>query len=380
MATCFTLFDFYIGPYSAGIRPFDLLGFGLLGLNRLGDPSAPSRWSPWRRIGAVVVLGVMTWALTLSMLHDPSTNWKPVTGVVLGLAIFVLTSIRPARPTAVEQFTRWLILLHGGALLLQFVWYRSTGSIVNYHAITGGAPRLVGAFFRPAGLFLEPSLVSVCLTMLVMLRFRVMGRLDRISVFGLASMLLSLSLLGVAAVAYLLIRARPLLGGIISGAVVAGGAVAVSLLPRDGAIYSLILARVTNIGSDTSAQSRFGGLLGDGGDTGVIAWLFGGGVGYDYVALGSSGVGFVIAAVGAVGLGLLLLGLALAARPNDRITAPLDVFFLLLGAPFWTFFIWWWWLATVLSVRGPVPAPLAFRPDSDAFRPASPIQLNVQPD
>lgn len=378
---CFTLFDFYLGSYSAGIRPFDLLGFGVLGMSRAGATAVPARWSPWRRIGAVLVLGVMTWALTLSMLHNPADNWKPVTGVALGLIIFILTCNKPAGPTAVERLTRILILTHAAALVVQFVWYRLTATILNFHAVTGGDPRLVGAFFRPAGLFLEPSLFSVCMTMLIMLRFRAMGRLDRICVCGLASMILSLSLLGIAAVAYLLVRARPVIGAIVSSAVVSAGVVAVSLLPRDSAVYSLIVARVTNIDSDNSAQYRFGGLFGANDETGVVAWLFGGGIGYDYVALGSSGVGFAIAAVGAVGLALFMLGISLAARSRDRLTAPLDVLFLLLGAPFWTVFLWWWWLASLLNVRGPVPtssaAPLP-KPRRSGLVP--PIPLNVQPD
>lgn len=377
----FSLFDFYLGSYSAGIRPFDLLGAGLLGITRLSDGSAPSRWSSWRRIGVGLVVGVMTWALLLSLLQDPSKSWKPVAGVVLGLMVFILTCSRPARPSTVEQLTRVLILVHASALVIQFVWYRLTGAIVNFHAITGGDPRLVGAFFRPAGLFLEPSLFSICMTMLVMLRFRAVRQLDAICVCALASMLLSLSLLGVAAVVYLLVRARPVIGAIVLSVVVAAGAVVVSQLPRDGAIYSLILTRVTNLGSDNSAQYRFGGLFSANDEFGLVAWLFGGGIGYNYVALGSSGVGFVIAAVGVVGMALFLLGLSLGASRRDRLTAPLDVLFLLLGAPFWTFFLWWWWLASLLSVRGPVRSfmkALTPEPRGSGFVPQ--IPFNVQPD
>jgi len=380
IAGCFSLFDFYIGPYSAGIRPFDLLGAGTLGVSRLSDTRRSTRWSPWRRIGAVLVLGVMTWALSLSLLQDVQASWKPVTGVVLGLTVFILTCIRPAQPTAIEQFTRLLILLHAAALVAQFTWYRLTGSILNFHAVVGGDPRLVGAFFRPAGLFLEPSLFSVCMTMLVLLRFRLLGRLDRVCVAGLASMLLSLSLLGVVAVAYILVRARPVLGTLVSGAVAAAGVVAAALVPRDSAIYSLIVARLTNIGSDNSTAARFGGLIGSNDEFGVVSMLFGGGIGYSYVSLGSSGVGFMIAAVGVVGLVLFMLGIALAARQGGRLTAALDVLFLLLGAPFWTFFVWWWWLATLVSVRGPVASSRAVpsAPSSAGFVPS--ISLNVQPD
>jgi hypothetical protein len=378
---CFTFFDFYIGPYGSGVRPFDLLGFGVLGAARLSDTTQTTRWSAWRRVGIALVLASLGWALALSALQDPSGNWKPVTGVTLGLAVFVLTCLRPARPTAVEELTRLLIVVHAAALVTQFAWYRLTGAILNFHALTGGDPRLVGAFFRPAGLFLEPSLFSVCMTMLVMLRFRVLGRLDRYCLVGLASMLLSLSLLGVAASTYLLVRARPVLGLTLVSLVVAAGALAVAQLPRDSAIYGLILARVTNLGSDSSAQYRFGGLLGSGDEAGVVSWLLGGGIGYDYVALGSSGVGFLISSVGVAGLLLFLAGLALAAHRRDGLTAPLDVLFLMLGAPFWTFFLWWWWLATVLSVRGHIRRP---RPETSGLRPrptfVSPAQLNVQPD
>ena len=200
-------------------------------------------------------------------------------------------------------------------------------------------------------------------------------------VLGLASILLSLSLLGVAAVAYILVRARPVIGAAVTGVVVAAGAAAISVMPRDSVIYSLILSRVTNFATDNSAQERFGGLLASNDGYGVVAWLFGGGIGYDYIALGSSGVGFLIASVGVVGLALFLLGLALASRRSDWVTAPMDVLFLLLGAPFWTFFVWWWWLASLLSVRGLVKTPtvaLVPVPHGAGFVP--PIPLHVQPD
>jgi hypothetical protein len=378
---CFSLFDFYIGPYSAGIRPFDLIGASVLGLSRLGDTDEPARWSSWRRVGVMLVLSVLVWALTLSLLQDPSKSWKPVLGLVLGLTVFILTCIRPARPSAMERLTRVLIIVHATALVTQFIWFRTTGAILNFHAIVGGAPRLVGAFFRPAGLFLEPSLFSVQMTMLVLLRFRAMGRLDRMCFLGLASILLSLSLLGVAAVAYILIRARPLIGAAVTGVVVAAGAAAVTVMPRDSIIYSLILSRVTSLGTDNSAQERFGGLLASADGFGVVAWLFGGGIGYDYIALGSSGVGFLISAVGVVGLALFMLGLALSAQRRDWVTAPLDVMFLLLGAPFWTFFVWWWWMASLLSVRRLVPTrTVATLPVPHGPCPVPPFPLHVQPD
>jgi hypothetical protein len=379
VATLFSLWDFYIGPYSGGIRPFDLIGGAILGGDRVvrgGD----IRLSEWQRIGVSTVIAVMVWAFVNSALQDPSTNWKPVSGVALGLVIMLLTLARPPGPRAVEQLTRVLILVHGAALLLQFTWYHTTGLILNYHAITGGSPRLVGAFFRPAGLFLEPSLFCVLTTMLVLLRLRLLRRLDRVCLIGLAGMLLSLSLLGVAAVIWILIRSRPVLGSLLASAVAAAGAAAASVLPKESAIYALVLARVTNLSSDSSALERFGGLLGagDASSPPITALLFGRGVGYSYVALGSSGVSFLLAAVGVVGMVCFLLGLGFAARRRNRIGTVVDVIFLMLGAPFWTFFAWWWWLAALMTARA-VPYPRQPRSAAIRLAPVSPEPAHAAP-
>ena len=363
----FSLWDFYIGPYSGGVRPFDLLGSGAAIVRSAASQVSSPYVNPWRRLGIAGVVGVVGWALFITLFHDPSTRWKPVIGILMGLAVLLAMLATPPSPRALERTTRALLLVHATALVVQWGWYQGTGSILNYHAITGGDPRLMAAFFRPAGLFLEPSHFAVFMTMMLLLRLRVLGRLDVPAWIGIASVLLSLSLLGLLAMGYVLVRSRPVLGAGITGAVAFVGGILAASLPRDSILYQLILARFENLSTDSSAQGRYGGFLSGGSDLAMSAtdWLFGRGFGYEYVAIGSSSVSFLVNAAGAVGLCLFIVAIGLSSSRGHKLAGSLDVSFLLLAAPFWTFPMWWWWLASLVTARG-IVTRAAQRPWRDA--------------
>ncbi len=356
----FSLWDFYIGPYSGGVRPFDLLGSGAAILGSAITTRRSPYVSPWRRIGLTGVVGIVGWALVMTLFNDPSTRWKPVVGILIGLSVLLSMLADPPSPRTLERTTRVLLLAHAVALVLQWAWYQTTGAILNYHAITGGDPRLMAAFFRPAGLFLEPSHFAVFMTMMLLVRLRVLGRLDAPAWLGIASVLLSLSLFGLLAMGYVLVRSRPLLGLSITGAIAFVGAILAASLPRDSILYKLILARFENLATDSSAQGRYGGFLSGGSDLAMSAtdWLFGRGFGYEYVAIGSSSISFLVHAAGGIGLCVFIVAIGLSSSSGSKLAGSLDVSFLLLAAPFWTFPMWWWWLATILTARGVVrPTP-----------------------
>lgn len=354
----FSLWDFYIGPYSGGVRPFDLFGSGAAILGSAITTRGTPYVSPWRRIGLTGVVGIVGWALFMTLFNDPSTRWKPVVGILLGLAVFLAIVAAPPSPRTVERTTRVLLIVHAVALVFQWAWYQATGAILNYHAITGGDPRLMAAFFRPAGLFLEPSHFAVFMTMMLLLRLRVVGRLDATAWLGIASVLLSLSLLGLLAMGYVLVRSRPILGLSITGAVAFVGGILAASLPRDSILYALVLTRFENLATDSSAQGRYGGFLSGGSDLAMSAtdWLFGRGFGYEYVAIGSSSISFLVNAAGGIGLGVFIFAVGLSSCRGQKLTGSLDVSFLLLAAPFWTFPVWWWWLASIITARGLVVA------------------------
>jgi hypothetical protein len=358
VAGAFSLWDFYVGPYTGGVRPFDLLGAGGAILQRMIAWRRSPHVSAWRRIGLAALLITVAWALIMTCFHDPSTRWKPVAGILLGIAVLLALLADPPSPRALERTTRVLLIVHAGALIIQWAWYRGTGTILNFHAITGGDPRLLSAFFRPAGLFLEPGHFAVFMSMMLLVRLRVVRRLDAPMWFGLAAMLLSLSLLGILAVAWVLVRARPVIGLGVTAAVTSVGAALAASLPRDSILYNLVLSRLTNLATDSSAQGRFGGLVGGG--TGAVMspydWIFGRGFGYEYVAIGSSSVSFLLSATGILGCVTFLLGMSLASARGNRFATLCDVGFLLLAAPFWTFPMWWWWLAALVTARGRVAA------------------------
>lgn len=372
----FSLWDFYIGPYAGGVRPFDLLGSAGAVLHGFVTRRATPYVSPWRRFGIAAIIAVVGWALFVTLFSDPATRWKPVVGILMGLTVLLALLAAPPSPRSLERITRVLLLVHATALVLQWAWYHGTGSILNFHAITGGDPRLMAAFFRPAGLFLEPSHFAVFMTMMLLVRLRVLRRLDAPAWIGIASVLLSLSLLGVLAVAYVLVRSRPVVGLSITGAVASIGVLLAASLPRDSILYALVLTRFENLGTDSSAQGRYGGFLSGGSDLAMTAtdWIFGRGFGYEYVAIGSSSISFLVNAAGAVGLGVFVLAIGLASARGQRLAGSLDVAFLLLAAPFWTFPIWWWWLAAIVTARGRI-VPRATRALRSAALPPSPSSL-----
>lgn len=350
----FSLWDFYIGPYSGGVRPFDLLGGGAFVLYGFSTRRGPPYVSPWRRLGIVGVIGVVAWALFMTCFSDPSTRWKPVVGILLGLVVLLVMLASPPSPRTLERTTRVLLIVHAIALMIQWSWYRLSGNILNYHAITGGDPRLMAAFFRPAGLFLEPSHFAVCMTMLLLVRLRVIRRLDAPAWVGIAATLLSLSLLGLVAVAWVLVRARPVIGAGVTAAVATTGVIVAASLPRESVLYALVLARFENLSSDSSAQGRYGGFFAGANDIAMTTtdWIFGRGFGYEYVAIGSSSISFLVNAAGVLGCAMFILAMGLASTRASRLVTALDVGFLLLAAPFWTFPMWWWWLGAILTARG----------------------------
>ena len=379
LAGAFSLWDFYIGPYSGGVRPFDLLGSGGVIVSGIASRGATPYVSPWRRIGMAGVIGVVAWALLVTCLHDPATRWKPVVGILIGLAVLLVLLAGPPSPRTLERTTRVLMLVHAGALVFQWSWYQGTGRIFNFHAITGGDPRLMAAFFRPAGLFLEPSHFAVFMTMMLLVRLRVVRRLDAPAWIAMGAMLLSLSLLGLLAVGFVLVRARPVLGLSVTAGVATAAGIVAATLPRDSIIYALVLARFENISSDSSAQGRYGGFLSGGSELAMTAsdWLFGRGFGYEYVSVGSSSISFLVNAAGVLGFLVFVGSMGLAAARGRKLVTAIDVAFLLLAAPFWTFPMWWWWLAIMITARGrvepaaprhatPVSSRLTSRPLSHA--------------
>lgn len=364
LAGGFSLWDFYIGPYSGGVRPFDLIGSGSAIVNGLVSRRSAPFVSAWRRVGIAGVIAVVAWSLVMTCLHDPSTRWKPVVGILMGLAVFLVLLAGPPTPRTLERTTRVLLLGHSAALVLQWTWYQSTGRILNYHAITGGDPRLMAAFFRAAGLFLEPSHFAVFMVMMLLVRLRVLRRLDAPAWIGMAAMLLSLSLLGLLAVAFVLVRAKPVIGLSVTGAVATIGGLIAATLPRESILYALVLARFENLSTDSSAQGRYGGFLGGGNDLAMTAtdWIFGRGFGYEYVSIGSSSISFLVNAAGVVGFCMFVASMGLAAARGQKVATAIDVGFLLLAAPFWTFPMWWWWLAAMVTVRGRIAPAVAPRP------------------
>lgn len=351
----FTLFDFYFGAYKQGLRIFDLLAWswlaGTLTLDALRGADGRFGFTAPRSDVLWWFVAAFSAYAGIGALADPLA-WKASLAVLMGLVVFGVFVSLEVDGARLLRTLDWLILVHATCLVLQFVVYKASGHLLNFQAVTGGVPRVLSSIFRPSGLFLEPGTYSLAMVMLVLLRMRLVPRLNATAVIALATTLLTLSLFGVLAVAYVLTVQFWKRAGFW---VAVGAAVLLVVLNLSTMLTVLrglqILERLSNVHGDSSITARYGGLaeLRTALATQFDVW-FGRGVSYDYIRWGSSSAAFVLEAGGLLGLALLAGTVALLSAPNRGLESIAIVFLLLVAAPLWTAFFWWAWLGLIIRV------------------------------
>jgi hypothetical protein len=354
----FTLWDYYFGPFGEGFRVFDLLAVGLI-LSSLFTTMSLKRTA----VAKSIRLPAVRWALLLALVslfiasgligtaRDPANFLRPTSGVWLGMIVFVVYYYVNVPCLSVDRVVGWLIILHALALFVQFAEYHSSGALINYQEISGAEPRVFSAIFRPSGLFLEPGSYAVTVIMLSLLRLIVRHKRDWISWIALVSVALTNSLFGVLAVCSILVFFfwKQAWFWLVACAMVLAtilGMSAFSELPE----VVFLTDRLLDFGSDVSVSARYGGMI-DAlqGNGDVLRLWFGGGLGNDYLFLGSSGVAFLVASVGIVGAALwLAIGMGLSSR-GQRIRILFSLLLVLVAAPMWTTMFWWAWLGLMFN-------------------------------
>lgn len=350
-----TLWDFYLGPFARGFRPFDFAAMGvlvsLLAVEALQRPLRRLRFSFSAPFALLGILFLVTLGLGAGALADPTVNIKPAVGLAIGLILFTVCSGIIVGRRWLERVVGVLIVIHAFALILQAVVYYTSGTVLNYHAFLGDEPRVLGRLFRPSGLFLEPAHYGILMVMLLSLKLRLRPVPDLAVWVGSASVLMTLSIYGTAAVAVLLLvnlwRSR------VVWAVVAASVALVAVHPRwveeaTAAVY--LVERVSDLRADESTQQRYSGLAMLR-EPSVVSpsLLFGRGISNDYERLGRNGIAFIVNGLGVLGAGLFLALYARLAAPGRRWQTLIVVLLAMAAAPRWTVWLWWAWLGLYVN-------------------------------
>jgi hypothetical protein len=344
--------------YIAGIRVLDLMAVVLAAVTWMRSRSDPLEGSPVA--GFMLIAVVLLIHSTRGILASPEAI-KPALGLILGVAvaIFLVGTKHPAGPMA--KILKALIVANIAAFLLQLFVYYGTGRILNYYAFIGLEPRLMSWFFRPAGLYLEPSSYAIMLLALLTLYRFSGGRSLWLDLLSVATMFLSISLWAFVAAGLYIAMFRPwvALWAVVGGAMFGGFILSLGVI--DPFILEWILKRVSNPTADGSAMSRYSGLIALLDRTEFESW-FGRGVSNDFLATGSSSASFIINATGIIGTLAITCVWLLILPAGRRLKAGLVFALMLLAAPLWTAVWWWVWLALAVAIALPAGSPRDCQP------------------
>src|SRR5690242_4175853 len=146
---CFAFWDFYLP--SGGVRPLDLLGSALLAIG-LFSPAVYRK--PSGAVGFLlpVLCVLVISAAVVGAFSDPD-NIRAEIGTCAGAGVFALFSFWPLTTRGVLRALNTTLVVSLAGFWMQFAWYYATGTVLNFHAIVGGDPRVLSWTFRAAGLY-----------------------------------------------------------------------------------------------------------------------------------------------------------------------------------------------------------------------------------
>ncbi len=348
-ATAFLLFSFW-DFYSSGVRILDFLAFAGIILGLISCAQSNNRVfisdSQMRRPLALALIVI---CYVIIGLFADSENAKTGIGFLLGIIIFMLFYMLPIERKFLHRVTGYIIALHVLALMIQLTAYYATGILINFHAVIGLEPRLLAAFFRPAGLFQEPAHYALNLLLLLLLRNRVgRGRFEKVDGIGLLSILLTFSLWGAGAALLFVTAMRPRIAVLLVPVLFIVGTLIVATIGIDEfPVLLMFQERLGNLGADGSALARYGGAsdILQGWASDPALW-FGRGINSDFVNFGgANGLSFILNSFGLLGSVLLCLAYAATMQQGGGMKLVLFVFIILTATPVWTFMMFWSWLA-----------------------------------
>jgi hypothetical protein len=202
----FSLFEFYY----FGVRIFDFAGFFLLLLSIFFTKKSLVHITTTVKIFAIYL--VLLWAFTIiNNLGDFLINNSPIdsqvlksmTGYTLCFLVFFLILFSEFEKKNILKIINYLLIFHGIFLLLQLIYYYFSGNILNF--IPDNEARLISSVFRPAGMFLEPAHYSLTMVLLLSIKYLGEKKTNKIFIFSLLTIFLSLSLWGIISALFLLL-------------------------------------------------------------------------------------------------------------------------------------------------------------------------------
>jgi hypothetical protein len=348
---CLSFWDFFIGE----IRIFDFIGLLLfllvlasVAIAHIGNAPRFER----RTLLTIAVLFFLVFVFSLIGIQSNPDNLKPSVGMLFGVLILTLGRCLVLEDHLLDRSIAIVAWIHVSAFLFQLGVFYSTKQIVNFHAVFGLQPRLISSVFRPAGLFLEPAIYCFFACSLFFLRRQRKRPFTALDALLILSMLLSLSLWGIAIALALFFVFRTGLALFITVALSIAAYFALdvhNLNLSHSFVFRFFEMRLSGLGSDPSTQGRYGG---------TIDWLFsllanptilfGNGINNFFEEHGSNGWAFILNSMGLIGTSILFVLLWLLAPPRRWFLFAVAFAILLTAAPLWKTFYFWCWIALML--------------------------------
>lgn len=341
---CFVFWDFYMP--SQGIRPLDIIGAILLALG-LCSPHVRRQSSASADV-FLPILGLLVMGAAVTGAIADDANIRAAIGICAGVVVFVLFSFWPLTTRGVLRVLNAALVADVLGFWAQFTWYYASGTVLNFHAVLGGEPRVFAPFFRAAGLYLEPAHFALMSFSLLVLKIYFSERLDSICWATIIAMIACLSLWGAVSAAILLavwfVRRRR--GLLLVSLILIGVAMAVLITGFWQKIS--VLDRLAHFASDPSAKARYGGLEQfSATQLWQFAFWFGRGVSLDYQGMGYNSLSYLFTSVGAMGVAVICGGVVARSKSGMRFYILATLSLALTAAYLWTFMFWWSWLALI---------------------------------
>lgn len=327
----FTLFDFY----KSGFRIFDIAAFILILLFISSRISL--KWIGMSALALISITGVYAiGGLIFNQIYPT------IIALFFNSTLFCLLTIKELKPS--QKQIKIVITIHLSFFLLQFLYFYATGSIVNFHSFTDIEPRLESAIFRPAGLFYEPAIYCFAVFILISMLETKNNKYGMLESLAMASMVISVSLLGLFFAALIFVRLiinRKFIGPILS-------LLPILFINNDflQTMLAFVENRVSDLKSDASADDRYGNIVDLFSSENLIYHLIGRGFGAGFEQFGSSGASAAISSVGIFGFAFFSCWLLF--RSKELAVGFLSLVAIIISAPIFSYGIFPYWIANVV--------------------------------
>jgi hypothetical protein len=340
-----TLFDYYI----VGIRIMDFVALLMLILSLYILILRKSVvYSDERDIRKLLPMFLLISIYVIFGIASDTENVKACLGLMLGVTAFGFFYIVPLSSSNLYRYLGIGLYIHTSLMLFQFIYYYTTGTIFNFHAILNIEPRLLSTIFRPAGLFQEPAVYCLSCFLILTLRQRIRpGHMEASDWYTALTLPITFSFWGIGALLVYLSFVRLHYMIILLTAVLAVFSYVMTTTNLDeNSFFKLGQTRIFNAEADGSVQDRYGGvknLLEN--PLGSTPLWFGRGANTDFIDVGGNAFSFMLNSFGIIGS---LMFFFIYFTLNQKAGLHRNLFFVLFtltAAPIWTGMAYWVWLS-----------------------------------